>query len=101
MKVAKLAVQVDQLDTANCAFMEALMRRAQTIEFGWAERIIEVVTKGMGSSRLSLEEVSRFGRLANQASNLIICRALDNFVRAEVEKEAKLERALRVAREER
>ena len=101
MMVAKLAFQVDQLDAVNCAFMESLLRRAQTIEFGWAERIKEKEAKGMGSSRLSLEEQSMFGGLARQASTLMICPTLIDFVRVEVEKEAKLQKALRMAREER
>ena len=42
-----------------------------------------------------------FGGLVRQASTLMICPALIDFVRAEVEKEAKLQKALRIAREER
>jgi predicted fused transcriptional regulator/phosphomethylpyrimidine kinase len=101
MMVAKLAFQIDQIDAVNCAFMESLLRRAQTIEFGWAERIKEKESKGMGASRLSLEEQTMFGGLVRQASTLMICPALIDFVRAEVEKEAKLQKALRIAREER
>jgi hypothetical protein len=86
MMVAKLAFQVDQLDAVNCAFMESLLRRAQTIEFGWAERIKEKEAKGMGSSRLSLEEQSMFSGLVRQASTLMICPTLIDFVRVEVEK---------------
>ena len=101
MMVAKLAFQIDQIDGVNCAFMESLLRRAQTIEFGWAERIKEKEAKGFGGGRLSLEEQTMFGGLVRQASTLMICPALIDFVRAEVEKEAKLQKALRMAREER
>ena len=89
------------IDGVNCAFMESLLRRAQTIEFGWAERIKEREAKGSGSGRLSLDEQTMFGGLVRQASTLMICPALIDFVRAEVEKDAKLQKALRMAREER
>ena len=55
----------------------------------------------MGSSRLSLKDQSMFGGLVRQASTLMICPALVDFVRAVVEKEAKLQKALRTEREER
>ena len=42
-----------------------------------------------------------FGGLVRQASTLMICPTLIDFVRVEVEKEAKLQKALRMAREER
>ena len=86
MTVAKLAFQIDQIDGVTCAFMESLLRRAQTIEFGWSERIKEKEAKGFGGGRMSLEEQTMFGGLVRQASTLMICHALIDFVRAEVEK---------------
>ena len=101
MMVLKLALQTDQLDGANLACIETLFRRVQTIEFGWAERVREREAKGPGGNRLSVEEQSVFGGLVRQASTLMICPELVDHVRSEVEKEAKLQKALRVAREER
>ena len=102
MMTLKMAIQIDQLDGANCAVVENLFRRAQTIEFGWAERIRERENKSSSAgSRLSLEEQSVFGGLTRVAANLMICPQLVDYVRDKVEKEAKLQKALRQAREER
>ena len=102
MMTLKMALQVDQLDGSNCAVVENLFRRAQTIEFGWAERIRERENRvASNGSRLSVEEQSVFGGLTRVATNLMICPQLVDHVREEVEKEAKLQKALRQAREER
>ena len=55
MMTLKMALQVDQLDGSNCAVVENLFRRAQTIEFGWAERIRERENRvASNGSRLSI-----------------------------------------------
>ena len=88
MMTLKMALQVDQLDGSNCAVVENLFRRAQTIEFGWAERIRERENRvASNGSRLSIEEQSVFGGLTRVATNLMICPQLVDHVREEGEKE--------------
>ena len=102
MMTLKMSIQIDQLDGNNSATVENLFRRVQTIEFGWAERIRERENRAASSgSRLLLEEQAVFGGLTRTASNLMVCPLLVGHVREEVEKEAKLQKALRQSREER
>ena len=81
--------------------VEAMLRRAQTIEFGWGERIREKEAKLAGNYRLSLAEWTVCSGVSRAASNLMVCPALLDDVRVEVDKDAKLQKALRLAREER
>ena len=77
MMTAKMAIQIGQLDGNNSATVENLFRRAQTIEFGWAERIRERENRSASSgNRISLEEQSVFGGLTRTASNLMVCPLL-------------------------
>ena len=99
--VAKLALQIDLIGGVHCDFIESLLCRAQTCVFGWAERIKEREAKGTGSGRLSVKEQARFGGLVRQATSLMICPALIDFVKAEAEKGAKLQKALMMVRETR
>lgn len=81
-------------------FMEVIFRRIQTIEFAYAERAREAESKAIGG-RLSLEEQQTFGGLTRQASTLMVCPELMDFVKSEVERNASLAKNLRKAREER
>ena len=94
MQNVKTAVQIDQLDVCNSITVEAMLRRAQTIEYGWSERVREKEARTAGSSRLSLEEQSVFSGISRVASNLMICPALLDYVKGEVERNAKLQKAL-------
>ena len=96
----KYGLQVDQVDGTNLLLIETLFRRAQTIEFAWSERIKERENKLATGNRLSVEEQGLFGGITRFASCLMICPLLLDFVRAEVEKDARLHKALRLAREE-
>ena len=98
----KTAAQIDQIDVHNSATMESMFRRVQTIEYGWAERIRERESNTQGSSaRLSLEEQTVFTGMSRAASNLMICPALLDYVKNEIERDAKFQKPLRTAREER
>ena len=66
----------------------------------WSERVNERENKQMAGSRLSIEEQSFFGGITRSAGSLMICPALLDWVRSEVEKDAKLHKALRLARDE-
>ena len=50
---------------------------------------------------MSLEEQTVFMRTTRSSSNIMICPALLGYARAEVERDAKLSKALRLAKEER
>lgn len=98
--IAKHALQTDQINGYNSMFMEVIFRRIQTIEFAYAERAREAESKAIGG-RLSLEEQQTFGGLTRQASTLMVCPELMDFVKSEVERDASLAKNLRKAREER
>lgn len=96
----RYCLQIDQLNSHNLMSVEAMFRRLQTIEFGYAEKAREVEAKGAGS-RLALEEQQVFGGLTRHASTLMICPELLDYVKSETEREAALSKNLRKAREER
>ena len=96
----RAAVEVDQVDICNLLSVELAFRRLQTIEFSYSEKAREVDAKSV-SGRLSLEEQAAFGGVSRTHGALMVCPALTEHVRQEVEKEAKLAKNLRVAREER
>ena len=98
--IAKHALQTDQLNGYNSMFCEVIFRRLQTIEFAYAERAREAEAKAIGG-RLSLEEQQTFGGLTRQASTLMVCPELMDYVKSEVERDASLSKNLRKAREER
>ena len=98
--IAKHALQTDQLNGYNSMFCEVIFRRLQTIEFAYAERAREAEAKAIGG-RLSLEEQQTFGGLTRQASTLMVCPDLMDYVKTEVERDASLAKNLRKAREER
>ena len=98
--IAKHALQVDQLDGFNNLCLEVIFRRLQTIEYSYAERARELEAKAVGG-RLSLEEQQTFGGVTRQASTLMVCPDLLDFVKGEVERDANLAKNLRKAREER
>ena len=98
--IAKHALQTDQINGYNAMFCEVIFRQLQTIEFAYAERAREAEAKSIGG-RLSLEEQQTFGGLTRQASTLMVCPDLMDFVKSEVERDASLAKNLRKAREER
>ena len=94
------AIQIDQLDAYNLAFVEVMFRRLQTIEYSHSERAREAESRSVGG-KLSLEEQQTFGGLVRHAGTLMICPALLDHVKAEVEKEVGLQKNMRKIREER
>ena len=94
------ALQVDQLDAFNLAFVEVMFRRLQTIEYAHSERAREAESRSVGG-RLSLEEQQTFGGLVRHAGTLMICPQLLDHVKSEVEKEVGLQKNMRKIREER
>eukprot|EP00438_Fugacium_kawagutii_P032643 Skav206865 [mRNA] locus=scaffold898:55024:69937:- [translate_table: standard] len=83
------ALQIDQLDGFNLAFVEVMFRRIQTIEYAHSERARESESRSVGG-RLSLEEQQTFGGLVRHAGTLMICPTLLDHVKQEVEKEGPL-----------
>lgn len=94
------ALQIDQLDGFNLAFVEVMFRRIQTIEYAHSERARESESRSVGG-RLSLEEQQIFGGLVRHAGTLMIYPSLLDHVKAEVEKEVGLQKNMRKIREER
>lgn len=94
------ALQIDQLDAFNLAFVEVMFRRLQTIEYAHSERAREAESKSVGG-RLSLEEQQTFGGLVRHSATLMICPQLLDHVKLEIEKEVGLQKNMRKMREER
>eukprot|EP00973_Karenia_brevis_P037545 5180654-Karenia_brevis.AAC.1 len=55
MKYLELAGEYDQLDLSNCAVIEAILRRAQTIEWVYHDRVREADLGG-AKDKISPEE---------------------------------------------
>jgi len=96
----RLALLVDQLDGTNLVSIESKFRRLQTIEFAHMDRAREADARAVGG-RMSLEEQTIFSGTTRAHSACMVCPALLDYVRAEVERDAKLAKSLRLAREER
>lgn len=94
------ALQIDQVDGFNLSFVEVMFRRLQTIEYAHSERAREAESRAVGG-RLSIEEQQTFGGLVRHAQTLMICPALLELVKSEVEKEVGLQKNMRKIREER
>ncbi|CAK0813222.1 unnamed protein product, partial [Prorocentrum cordatum] len=84
---------VDQLDGSNLIMVEYQFRRLQTIEFGHSERAREAESKSY-QGKMSLEEQHAFAGTTRASSTLMICPELLDYVRTEVEREAKLAKNL-------
>ena len=96
----RYALLVDQLDATNLVSIELKFRRLQTIEFGHWEKAKEAEAKAVGG-KLSMEEQSVFAGVTRSTTAVMVCPELIEHARAEVEREAKLFKHLRLAREER
>lgn len=91
---------LDQLDGTNLLAVETMFRRLQCIEYAYGDRVRETESRSVGG-RMSLEEQSIFAGTARTHSAIMVCPALLEHVRSDVEADAKLAKALRLAREER
>jgi len=101
MLMLRAAILVDQVDPANNMFIEVLFRRVQTIEYSWSERIHDREARANTGGSMSLEEQSLFGGLTRSATAVMVCPLLIEHVKTEAERDGKLQKALRLAREER
>ncbi|CAK0874607.1 unnamed protein product, partial [Prorocentrum cordatum] len=90
----KAATCQDQLDGTNLISIEMKFRRLRTIEFAHWGKAKDAESKGVGG-KMSLEEQAAFSGLSRATSS----PDLIEYVRADVEKEAKLHKSLRLARE--
>ena len=96
----KYALLVDQLDGSNLVSVESKFRRLQTIEYAHGDMTREADAKAVGG-KMSLEEQTVFLGASRAHSSVMVCPTLLAYVREEVERDAKLAKALRTAREER
>ena len=96
----KHALLVDQVDGTNLQSIEGMFRRLQTIEYAHGDTAREADARALGG-KMSLEEQSIFAGTTRSHSSVMVCPELLSYVREEVEREAKLSKALRLAREER
>eukprot|EP00971_Amphidinium_carterae_P118249 2342609-Amphidinium_carterae.2 len=96
----RLATETDQLDITNLSCMELLLRRVQTIEFSYQQKLQDMEGKG-GQGRLSQEEAGAFAGTTRSVTQLMVAPSLTEHVRTELEREGKLFKHLRQAREER
>lgn len=97
----KHAMEVDQVDMCNLVFGEVLFRRLQTIEYTYSIKLRAQEQKQSQTRKLSFEEQALFGGVVRSWSQLMICPELLDYVKAEAEREAKLAKNMRQAREER
>ena len=93
-------ILVDQLDPTNTVGVEMAFRRLQTIEYAYSDRLRERMATG-STGRLTVDEQAAFGAAAKAESKLLICPALLESAKVDVERESALARALLKAREAR
>ena len=96
----KAALCIDMLDGTNLVSVEMKFRRLQTIEFAHWDKAKDAESKGIGG-KLSLEEQTAFSGVARANSAVMVCPKLIEYVKEDLEKEGKLHKSLRLAREER
>ena len=96
--VLKAMLYIDQLDVSNLQSAELLLRRLRVIEYSYSDKLQK---KGSGGGRLTPEEQAAFGAAARPEAKLMICPALVEAAKLEVEKEAGLAKSLLKARQAR
>ena len=100
MKYLELAGTYDQLDLSNCAFAEAILRRAQTIEWAYHDRLREA-DSASSKDKMSPEEFAAFSGFSKAGDLLMVAPQLLEHVKTQVEKDAAIMKNIRKAREER
>ena len=96
--VLKAMLNIDQLDVSNLQSAELLLRRLQLIEYSYSDKLQK---KDSGGGHLTPEEQAAFGAAARPEAKLMICRALVEAAKLEVEKEAGLAKSFLKARQAR
>ncbi|CAK0822825.1 unnamed protein product, partial [Prorocentrum cordatum] len=94
MKYIELAGTYDQLDLSNCAFAEAIFRRAQTIEWSYRDRLREA-NSASSKDKMSPEEFSAFSGFSKAGDLLMVAPTLLEFVKGQVEKDAAIMKNIR------
>ena len=94
-----LSAEYDQLDLCNCAWAEAALRRMQTIEWVYHDKVKEQ-EQGAGD-RISVEELAAFSGTHKAGETIMICPSLLSHVRSQVETDVGIMKSVRKAREER
>ena len=102
MHILKYAASYDQLDLVNLAAVELLLRRVQTIEYVYLDKVRDQAQAGGkgGGPRLTLEEQSAFAGVT-RSDSCMICPKLLTHIKDKVKEDAELAKNLRLAREER
>ena len=98
LAVIDMAGTYDQLDLTNLAWAESVMRRLQTIEWAYHEKLRE---SGSGVGKMEPEEMSAFAGTSKSGSIMMVCPELLDHVKGVVERDAVIMKNLRKAREER
>ena len=94
--------ETDQCDLLNLVSAEAAFRELQTIEFSYLDKLKDLASSGSGTSgRLTAEEQAMFAGSSRMATSLMICPALLDQVRQEVDREGGLLKNLVKSREAR
>ncbi|CAK0906231.1 unnamed protein product, partial [Prorocentrum cordatum] len=96
MKYLELAGTYDQLDLSNCAFAEAILRRAQTIEWAYRDRLREA-DSASSKDKMSPEEFSAFSGFSKAGDLLMVAPQLLEHVKTQVEKDAAIMKNIRKA----
>ena len=110
MRLLSVAGAYDQLDLSNLAVVEVICRRAELIEYQYRERAREGLrasglgtgasTSLTGASVLGGEEADLFDGVGKIAGGAMVAPQIVEFVAAELEKTAKIDKQARKAREE-
>ena len=94
-----LSAEYDQLDLSNLAWAEAALRRMQTIEWVYHDKVRE--NEQVAGDRISVEEMTAFSGTHKAGETVMICPSLLSHVRSQVESEVGIMKSVRKAREER
>ena len=94
--------ETDQCDLLNLVAAEAAFRELQTIEYSYLDKLKDLEGGGSsGSGRLTSEEQALFAGTSRMATSLMICPALLDQVKQEVDREGGLLKNLAKSREAR
>ena len=100
----KFLAEVDQYDIYNSASAEAAFRDMQKIEWSYQDRLRGLESSGGGggqAGRLTTEEQAMFAGSSRLSQSLMVCPALLEQVKQEVDKEGGLFKNLVKSREAR
>jgi len=99
MKALEAGGQYDQMDLANLAMVEVMLRRAQLIEWVHHERVRDA--EAGNQDRITPEEQAAFTGSSRAGESLMVAPSLLAHVKSVVEVDANIMKAVRKAKEER